>query len=499
MSFTKSSRKPTRKVSSESAVVSFDLVSNLTYMAALATGGPERDVILEWTIKQDYKTVGFFRQVYLLSKRLGFEYARAFRLVARKANAPSIKNLLLRFAGAISSGVSEADFLAEEAKVEREQYINSYHRSLESLSKWGDAYAAMLVSVSLIVVVAMMSTMLSNLGSSFVLILTGATTMVSAFGVYIIYRIAPYEVKTYQSRHGPKERQWAKRLFYTVAPAGFLIGTVVGFTQGFHFFLILFGMGLLPSGVMAWLDNGKVNKRDQEIAPFLRSLGNVTASLGTTVSVSLDKIDRRALGTLEPTIRRLQIRLRKHISPERSWDAFRDEAGSELISRATRMFVDGVSLGGPPERVGAISAEFGMDAALMRARRMVSAAPFAFLVIPLHFAMTALMVFVLEIMKAFNTRITEAAGILDAQSDGSGLSLLPSLPVFQPQDIGFLSTLSMVALVSMTISNALTPKFALGGHALIAAFFGGITLIMTGLNLFIIPSIASGILLPSAS
>ena len=359
MSFTKSSRKPTRKVSSESAVVSFDLVSNLTYMAALATGGPERDVILEWTIKQDYKTVGFFRQVYLLSKRLGFEYARSFRLVARKANAPSIKNLLLRFAGAISSGVSEADFLAEEAKVEREQYINSYHRSLESLSKWGDAYAAMLVSVSLIVVVAMMSTMLSNLGSSFVLILTGATTMVSAFGVYIIYRIAPYEVKTYQSRHGPKERQWAKRLFYTVVPAGFLIGIVVGFTQGFPFFLILLGMALLPSGVMAWIDNGKVNKRDQEIAPFLRSLGNVTASLGTTVSVSLDKIDRRALGTLEPTIRRLQIRLRKHISPERSWDAFRDEAGSELISRATRMFVDGVSLGGPPERVGAISADSG--------------------------------------------------------------------------------------------------------------------------------------------
>ena len=96
MTFTKSSRKPTRKVSSDSAAVSFDLLSNLTYMAALATGGPERDVILEWTIKQDYKTVGFFRQVYLLSKRLGFEYARAFRLVAKKAKTPSIKNLLLR-------------------------------------------------------------------------------------------------------------------------------------------------------------------------------------------------------------------------------------------------------------------------------------------------------------------------------------------------------------------------------------------------------------------
>ena len=119
MIFTKSSRRPTKKASSDSAVVSFDLLSNLTYMAALATGGPERDVILEWTIKQDYQTVGYFRQVYLLTKRLGFEYARSFRLVAKKANASTVKNLLLRFAGAISSGVSEADFLAEEARVER--------------------------------------------------------------------------------------------------------------------------------------------------------------------------------------------------------------------------------------------------------------------------------------------------------------------------------------------------------------------------------------------
>ena len=349
----------------------------------------------------------------------------------------------------------------------------------------------MLVSVSLIVVVAMMSTMISNLGNGFVDMLTMATTIVSGFGVFIIYRIAPYEITTYQSRGSPKERKLAKRLFYAVVPFGVLFGGVVGFTFGFQFFLLLLGASLLPSGIMAWIDNGKVNKRDQEVAPFLRSLGNVTASLGTTIGAALDKIDRRALGNLEPAIRRLQIRLRKQISPEKSWDAFRDEAGSELINRSTRMFVDGVSLGGPPDWVGAICAEFGMDAALMRARRLGAAAPFAFLVVPLHYAMTGLMVFVLEIMKSFNSRISESAAVLEAQSEGSGLSLLPSLPVFQPHDLGLLSTLTMVALMSMTISNALTPKFALGGHTLIVAFFGGITLIMTGFNLMVIPPVAS--------
>jgi flagellar protein FlaJ len=305
-------------------------------------------------------------------------------------------------------------------------------------------------------------------------------------------------VKTFQNRRGPKERQWAKRFMYTVVPLGGLFALLLGFLFGFYLFLIVLGISLLPTGVMAWLDNAKVNKRDQELAPFLRSLGNVTASMGTTVGASMEKIDRRALGTMEPTIRRLQIRLRKQISPEKSWNAFRDEAGSELINRASRMFVDGVGLGGPPEQVGAIAAEFSMDAALMRSRRLVSAAPFAFLVIPLHFAMTGLMVFVLEIMKAFNSRITEAATTLEAQSEGSGLALLPSLPVFQSHDMGMLSLLTMVALVPMTISNALTPKFALGGHSMLTALFGGITLIMTGFNLFIIPPIAAQVLLPPA-
>ena len=107
MSSTKSSQKPLKKVSSDSGAISFDLVSNLTYMAIMSSGGAERDVILEWTMRQPYVTVVYFRQVYLLSKRLGFEYSRAFRLVARRAKAMSMKNLLLRFAGAISSGVSD--------------------------------------------------------------------------------------------------------------------------------------------------------------------------------------------------------------------------------------------------------------------------------------------------------------------------------------------------------------------------------------------------------
>jgi flagellar protein FlaJ len=404
---TKFSPKHTEKASSDSTVLSFDLLSNLTYMAAVSVGGSPRDLILEWTIKQNYKTVAFFRQVYLLAKRTGFEYARAFQMVARKTKAEIVKNLLLRFAGAISSGYPERDFLQEEARVQREQYINGYYRGLETVTKWGDAYAALLVSVSL-VVVAMISTMLSDISSVFVMSLAITMFFVTGFGVYIIYRTSPYEVKTYQNKNGPKERQWARRFFYYLAVPGAVLASIVIVAEGLATGLLIIGFSLLPTGVMAWLDDRKIDKLDAETSVFIRALGNVSASLGSTVAAALAKIDRRSMGNLEPYIQRLQVRLRSHIKPEICWDAFRDEVGAELMNRTTRMFVDGVALGGAPDKVGAIAAEYSMDAALMRARRNVSATPFAFLTIPLHFAMTGLMVFILEIMKAFNERITAA-------------------------------------------------------------------------------------------
>jgi archaellum biogenesis protein FlaJ (TadC family) len=49
----------------------------------------------------------------------------------------------------------------------------------------------------------------------------------------------------------------------------------------------------------------------------------------------------------------------------------------------------------------------------------------------------------------------------------------------------------------MTISNALAPKFALGGHYTIVAFFGSITCVMTGFNMFLIPPVASSVMLPT--
>ena len=317
--------------------------------------------------------------------------------------------------------------------------------------------------------------------------------------MYIIFRTAPSEALIYQNRRGPKYRRISKRLFVIFAPIGLFGGMFLSLSYGLPILLIMIGLGLMPAGVYAYKDNAMVGRIDKEASSFIRSLGNVTESLGSTVSVALEKIDRRALGTLDPLIKRLQVRLKRSIDPDKSWNAFRDEAGSALLNPSTRMFVDGVALGGSAETVGGIASKHALEVALLRDRRAVAALPFAILTIPLHFAMTALMVFILEIMVTFNSQISGAIADLNETSAGQGLALLPPLPVFQSQDMSSLALITTVALVSMTIANALSPKFALGGSPLLMALFGSITCLMTGFNMLVIPPIARSVLLPPGS
>ena len=493
MDFIRSSRKRTEKVSSDSSVISSDLLANLTYMSAVSVGSVSRDVIFQLAMAQGYKTSGFFRQVYLLTKQLGFEYARSFQLVSQRANADIIKILLLRFAGSLTTGQTEFEFLRQEARVERDPYINLYQRSVQTLQKWADAYAAILVSVTLIVVVALISTMIYDFGSYFVMIVAMTMGLMSFVGTWVIYKSVPYEIKTFTRGHNTRERRKATFLFMLLGPLGFLFLAFSLASMGLGLGFLVLGICLLPAGIYSFMDDVKVTAIDDEIDRFFRSLGAVAESLGTTVSGGLYKLDRRSLVALEPYIRRLQARLQSNIRPDVCWDRFKEETGSELVNRSTSMFLNGTSVGGGPSKVGDIAADYAMNVALLRRQRGVASLLFAYLTIPLQGAMTALLVFVLEIMTSFNNKISLATSDI-VDSGGAAAAQIPNLPVFQPKDMGTTTLITLATIVTLTLANTLSSHFATGGHPLKLAFYGGIMCTLTELNLVLIPPVATLIL-----
>ena len=342
-----SSPRQIEKVSSDNLVVGFDLLSNLTYMQVLSMGGLPRNQVLENCGKQNLKTAVFFQYVHLLANRVGLEYTRAFQLVSEKARASNVKSLLLRFAASISSGESERGFIEQEMRLSAERYGNEYDRSVENLRKWTDAYAAVLVSVTLIMVVSMVSSMLGSLGENFIVLMAMTLFFITSIGVYVIYKVAPVEPTTYDSPQGITQfRKRSRSLLFVLGPVGLISACLVApqfdLLAGASAAFLIVGVSLLPAAFFAWKDDSAIEKLDSELPVFLRSIGNVAGSTGVTLTRALNGIDTRSMGSLAPHINRLHVRLTSQLPSRECWEKFRGETGSELVNRTTHMMVDGV-------------------------------------------------------------------------------------------------------------------------------------------------------------
>ena len=187
---------------------------------------------------------------------MGLEYTQAFQLVSQKAKASNVKSLLLRFAASISSGESESEFITEEARVEGERYANEYERSIENLRKWTDAYAAILVSVTLIMVVSLVSAMMGSLGQDFIVLMAFTLFAITSVGAYVIYKVAPVEQITFETSTGITSVRKLARSFLLLIPVGVVLGILfasqLSLLSGAAVAFLLIGISMLPAGYLAW-------------------------------------------------------------------------------------------------------------------------------------------------------------------------------------------------------------------------------------------------------
>ena len=173
------------------------------------------------------------------------------------------------------------------------------------------------------------------------------------------------------------------------------------------------------------------------------------------------------------------------------WQRFVAESGSETIRRTIQIFWDGIQLGGEPEKVGLESSLYSMKISLLRAKRSLVASTFSWLVLPLHVALTALMVFILQIMDIFQSTL---AGIQDVDLADS-LSSIPVTPFasFNDGETSILVWLVTLVVLVLTAANAFAPKAAEGGHSLKLLYNLGIMAIISGANFLIVPRLVQGL------
>jgi flagellar protein FlaJ len=468
----------------------FDLVSQLTHMSAVATSGISRNRLFEGTANLDYSTSRYFRRVHLVAQRLNYDYSRACEMVAETTGPESVQNLLLHFATALSAGEPEDKFLARETETQLELYGKKYERDLESLRKWTDAYVALMVSSTLIVVISLVSMMIYSMWAGIIVGLSFIVLMVTIAGSWVIFSNAPHEVKTHHLARKSAEQYQMTRLGQILLPVSGVFGAVLWFTFGMGPALIGSAVVLAPVGYVALRDDWRIDARDRDTATFLRALGGVMGAVGTTVSEALSRLNRRALGALEPHVHRLYVRLGNNIAPQLCWLRLAGETGSELVSRSVRIFWDGLRLGGDPERVGSLASSFAQKVALLRASRKLVATTFAWVVVPLHAVLLGLMLFITEVLRIFGSELSKVQD-QSLNSDILSEAGVSNMLLYSAPDMRFINLFVGLMILMLTAANSFAPYAAVGGHRYKIFLFAAIMMFMSGIAILVIPALVS--------
>ena len=504
MNFTKLSLRLRGTASSESSVAAkspaarprspsqrnlhFDLFAHLTYMASVATAGVGRSELFEFAAELPYASSKYFKEIHILARKMNMDYAEACTVVAGRAKNREVTALLLRMAGSLSSGEHEVDFLRREAQVIGESYTNGYERDVEALKKWGDAYVTLLVASGMIVIIAVISMMIYQIGVVLIIGLAMLMVFATALGSWIIYISAPREIKTLV--RGPRSRLQilGYKLFTYTTPLAVVVGSLlVLLDYDLGLALIVTGIIIFPAGYLIERDDKNLSRKDADIASVVRVLGGVTAAVGTTLTEALSNIDRRSMGALMPEVTRLRLRLTAGITPDVCWRRLVDETGSELIDRTVQIFYKSISMGGEPGQVASASAFYASQIAFLRAKRSMVAATFSYLIFPLHLAMVGLLEFIVEIMDLFSSSVKESQEALSGSSKLASQYSVTELFTFGQVNLLLVDSLVTTVVVVLTVVNAFAPKAASGGGSLRTLYNLAIMMMLSGALMLGVP------------
>lgn len=480
-----------------------DLLFTVTYMASITTAQATRPEIFAYTAaREEYVSSKYFKKVEFFVKRWNYSYTDGLTTIAERVDNEMLRSMLNRFANSIESGVPDEDFLRRELETIRSVYRNTYEQGLEMLKKWSDAYIAMLFSGALVGIIIMMSVAIfapddiqSTLRASYMIVVG-----ISAFGLYTMYTAVPSDTKTHDMPRRSKEQGMISRLEVKVVPvaiavfAVFIILQVIGLLPGgYGLAVLLAGLILLPLGIIGYLDDSNIVKRDAEFPVFIRSLGAVMGGKGTSITHALSEIDIKSLVTLEPLIRSVYSKLNLGLPDGQSWEKFIGESGSNLIYKYLNIFRDSVELGGAADKIGEIVGSSMLEQVLLREKRQTISMGFVVLLIPMHAMMVAIFLFLFHILLKMSQAIagvvaslgTTGQGALSqgsvAGTVGSGVNLFVNFPEAE-------MTLYVTIMVTiLSISNILAGKVVMGGDRYIFYFFASLVLAITGIIYILAP------------
>ncbi|RJU94772.1 MAG: hypothetical protein DWC08_01345 [Candidatus Poseidoniales archaeon] len=322
----------------------------------------------------------------------------ASRIVAQQSPSPLWADFLDRMAFSIEAGQPIDEFMRSEQETVAEQYSTLYDTRLESVDTMKEIYVS-LVSAGLFgLVIAGIHLVLFEVGSAsdtpimiasrlrFILLASLVFTVIQ-IGAVFAFRATVPEDPTFarDEMDTPFRINFLRALVASSILTAFL--TVIMFlllasawdavtNQWDRYGLIFIAAPLSPlliPAIMIAREERQVLRRDETYPDFIRALGGTAQARSAEPSATIKALRGIDFGMLDRSIDRLEKRLSTRIDSDRAWDYFNADTNSAVISRYTRIYIEGSQSSGKPADTAEMVSRSVGNLLSLRRRRALSA------------------------------------------------------------------------------------------------------------------------------
>ncbi|MFZ9047702.1 MAG: type II secretion system F family protein [Poseidonia sp.] len=322
----------------------------------------------------------------------------AARIVAHQSPSPLWSDFLDRMAFSIEAGQPIDDFMRSEQETIAEQYNTLYDTRLESVDTLKEIYVSLVTAGLFGLVIAGIHLVLFEVGSSddtpievasrlrFLLLASLMFLFIQVGAVFAFRATIPKDLTFARDElDTPFRINFLRSLIISsvVTLALVILATLTLIwvwddltsqwdKYGLLFIVLPFSPLLIPAAMVRREEN-QIQRRDETYPDFIRALGGTAQARSAEPSATIKALRGIDFGMLDNSIDRLEKRLSTRIDSDRAWDYFTADTNSAVISRYTRIYLEGAqSSGKPAETAEMVSRSVG-NLLSLRNRRSLSA------------------------------------------------------------------------------------------------------------------------------
>jgi flagellar protein FlaJ len=322
----------------------------------------------------------------------------AARIVAQQSPSPLWSDFLDRMAFSIEAGQPIDEFMRSEQETIAEQYNTLYDTRLESVDTLKEIYVSLVTAGLFGLVIAGIHLVLFEVGSDtdtpievasrlrFLLLASLVFLFIQIGAVFAFRATIPKDLTFARDELDTPFRINFRRSFIlssVVTSALLVLATLTLLwvwddltsqwdKYGLLFIAVPFSPLLIPA-VLVRREESQIQRRDETYPDFIRALGGTAQARSAEPSATIKALRGIDFGMLDNSIDRLEKRLSTRIDSDRAWDYFTADTNSAVISRYTRIYIEGSqSSGKPAETAEMVSRSVG-NLLSLRNRRALSA------------------------------------------------------------------------------------------------------------------------------